>query len=102
MIPNFVSTAEYYPARDGSCRRALAPPDHKILTHVSNFRPVKRVRDVVRIFAGVRQGLPPPLLLVGDGPERDPAEHETDRLGLGHDVRILRNVDHLGGAVLRS
>src|SRR2546425_960874 len=95
MIPNFVSTAEYYPARDGSCRRALAPPDHKILTHVSNFRPVKRVRDVVRIFAGVRKALPATLVLIGDGPDRDAAEQETDRLRLGDDVRFLGKVDQV-------
>ena len=95
VIPNFVSTAEYHPARDGSCRRALAPPDHKILTHVSNFRPVKRVRDVVRIFAGVRQAVPATLVLVGDGPDRDAAEQETDRLRLGDDVRFLGKVDQV-------
>src|SRR6267143_4183354 len=95
VIPNFVSTAEYHPARDGSCRRALAPPDHKILTHVSNFRPVKRVRDVVRVFAGVRQVVPATLVLVGDGPDRDAAEQETDRLRLGDDVRFLGKVDQV-------
>src|SRR2546428_11278668 len=92
---NFVSTAEYHPARDASCRRALAPPEHKILTHVSNFRPVKRVRDVVRIFAGVRKVLPATLVLVGDGPDRDAAEQETDRLRLGDDVRFLGKVDQV-------
>src|SRR5881409_1785043 len=95
VIPNFVSTAEYHPARDASCRRALAPPDHKILTHVSNFRPVKRVRDVVRIFAGVRKVLPATLVLVGDGPDRDAAEQETDRLRLGDDVRFPGHLIHL-------
>src|SRR5437016_11030324 len=46
VIANFVSQAEYHPPRNGSCRGALAPAGHKILIHVSNFRPVKRVRDV--------------------------------------------------------
>src|SRR5438094_3940794 len=101
VIPNSVSTAEYHPARDASCRRALAPPDHKILTHVSNFRPVKRVRDVVRIFAGVRKVLPATLVLVGDGPDRDAAEQETDRLRLGDDVRFLGKVDQVAD-VLRG
>src|SRR5213078_152070 len=45
VIPNFISTAEYHPPGGGTCRRSLAPPDHKILVHVSNFRPVKRVTD---------------------------------------------------------
>src|SRR5947208_1500995 len=102
VIPNFFSTAEYHPARDGSCRRALAPPDHKILTHVSNFRPVKRVRDVVRIFAGVRKVLPATLVLVGDGPDRDAAEQETDRLRLGDDVRFLGKVDQVADVMRGS
>src|SRR5437667_5741334 len=68
VIPNFVSTAEYYPARDGSCRRALAPADHKLLIHVSNFRPVKRLAGVARIFATVRRELPATPVLAADAP----------------------------------
>src|SRR5205807_10414320 len=83
VIPNFISPAEYHPPAAG--RRALAPADHKVLVHVSNFRPVKRVLDVVRVFAGVRRELPATLILVGDGPERDSAEQEGDRLGLRRD-----------------
>jgi N-acetyl-alpha-D-glucosaminyl L-malate synthase BshA len=101
VIPNFVSTADYHPASDGSCRRALAPESHKVLLHVSNFRPVKRVLDVVRIFAGVRKTLPATLVLVGDGPDRDAAEHEADQLGLGRDVRFLGKVHNVGD-VLRG
>src|SRR5256712_3450566 len=93
VISNFISPAEYHPPRDGSCRGALAPAGHKILTHVSNFRPVKRVTDVVRVFAGVRKAMPATLVLVGDGPERDAAEQESDRLELGDDVRFLGKVD---------
>ncbi|HYK83489.1 MAG TPA: N-acetyl-alpha-D-glucosaminyl L-malate synthase BshA [Gemmatimonadales bacterium] len=95
VIPNFISTAEFYPAPDGTCRRALAPPDHKILIHVSNFRPVKRVVDVVRIFAAVRRALPATLVLAGDGPDRDIAEQEVDRLGLRADVRFPGKVDRV-------
>jgi L-malate glycosyltransferase len=95
VIPNFVSTADFFPATDGSCRRALAPADHKILIHVSNFRPVKRVVDVVRIFARVRRATPATLVLVGDGPDRDAAEQEVDRLGLRADVRFPGKVDRV-------
>jgi N-acetyl-alpha-D-glucosaminyl L-malate synthase BshA len=101
VIPNFVSTADYHPATDGACRRALAPASHKILIHVSNFRPVKRVTDVVRIFAGVRKAVPATLVLVGDGPERDTAQHDVDRLGLKKDVRFLGKVDNVAD-VLRG
>lgn len=95
VIPNFVSTAEYHPPTDATCRRSLAPADHKVLVHVSNFRPVKRVTDVVRAFAGVRRELPATLVLVGDGPDRDAAEQEVDRLKLRRDVRFLGKVDNV-------
>src|SRR5439155_729070 len=80
---------------DAGCRRSFAPAGHKVLVHVSNFRPVKRVRDVVRVFAGIRRELPATLVLVGDGPDRDAAEQEADRLKLGRDVRFLGKVDNV-------
>ena len=95
VIPNFISTKDYHPATDGSCRQALAPADHKILIHVSNFRPVKRVTDVLRVFAGVRRAMPATLVLVGDGPDRDAAQQEADRLELGDDVRFVGKVDRV-------
>src|SRR5947209_20617617 len=107
VIPNFVSTAEYHPPRpppspaDRTWRHALAPADHKVLVHVSNFRPVKRVTDVVRVFAGVRRQLPATLVLVGDGPDRDAAEQEADRLDLRREVRFLGKVDNVAD-VLRG
>jgi N-acetyl-alpha-D-glucosaminyl L-malate synthase BshA len=95
VIPNFVSPSEYHPPSGGSCRGILAPLGHKILVHVSNFRPVKRLADVIRIFAGVRRAMPATLILVGDGPDRDAAEQEADRLALGSDVRFLGKVDQV-------
>ena len=95
VIPNFVALSEYHPAVDAGCRRSFAPAGHKVLVHVSNFRPVKRVRDVVRVFAGIRRELPATLVLVGDGPDRDAAEQEADRLKLGRDVRFLGKVDNV-------
>jgi N-acetyl-alpha-D-glucosaminyl L-malate synthase BshA len=104
VVPNFVSAAEFHPATDGSCRRALAPAGHKILIHVSNFRPVKRIGDVIKVFAGVRSVLPATLVLAGDGPDRDLAEQEVDRLKLRGDVRFFGKVDQvadlLGGSDL--
>lgn len=95
VIPNFVSPLEYHPPTGGSCRGILAPAGHKILVHVSNFRPVKRIADVIRIFAGVRKAMPATLILVGDGPDRDAAEQEADRLNLKGDVRFLGKVDQV-------
>jgi N-acetyl-alpha-D-glucosaminyl L-malate synthase BshA len=101
VIPNFVSTADYYPPTDDSWRKKLAPKGHRVLVHVSNFRPVKRIGDVVKIFARVRKQLPATLVLVGDGPERDAAEHDVDSLGLRKDVRFLGKVESVGD-VLRG
>src|SRR2546430_12395771 len=85
-----------FPPRGGPRRHRLAPADHKILVHVSNFRPVKRVADVIRVFAGVRRVLPATLVMVGDGPERDSAQAEVDRLGLAQDVRFFGKVEDVG------
>ena len=103
VIPNFISAADYHPPTDDSFRRRLAPKGggHRVLVHVSNFRPVKRIGDVVRIFAGVRQQLPATLVLVGDGPDRDAAEQQVDSLGLRKDVRFLGKVESVGD-VLRG
>jgi N-acetyl-alpha-D-glucosaminyl L-malate synthase BshA len=95
VIPNFVSPIEYHIPTGPSFRGILAPVGHKILVHVSNFRPVKRVADVIRIFAAVRRAMPATLVLVGDGPDRDAAEQEADRLELGRDVRFLGKVDQV-------
>ncbi len=102
VIPNFISTRDYYPATDvGTCRRALAPANHAVLVHVSNFRPVKRVLDVVRTFEGVQRAVPATLVFVGDGPDRDAAQQEVDRLNLRRHVRFLGKVDNVAD-VLRG
>src|SRR5436309_10861319 len=101
VIPNFISTADYHPPADDSDRKRLAPKGHRVLVHVSNFRPVKRVGDVVKVFATVRKKIPATLVLVGDGPDRDAAEHQVDELGLRKDVRFLGKVENVGD-VLRG
>jgi len=93
-IPNFVNLEEYRPGNDGRCE-GLAPDDHRILTHVSNFREVKRVKDVIRVFARVRRAMPATLLMVGDGPDRSDAEHEARELGVAEDVRFLGRLDRV-------
>jgi N-acetyl-alpha-D-glucosaminyl L-malate synthase BshA len=93
VIPNFVNREEYFPPPDPAARCHLAPADHRVLMHVSNFRPVKRVVDVVRVFAGVRKTVRSTLVLVGDGPDRDAAQREADRLGVKRYVRFMGRVD---------
>jgi N-acetyl-alpha-D-glucosaminyl L-malate synthase BshA len=89
VIPNFVNCDVFQPA-DGACRRAeFAKPDERILVHLSNFRPVKRVRDVIEIFAEVRREIPSKLLMIGDGPDRTVAEWTVREKELQDDVVFL-------------
>ncbi|HUD74745.1 MAG TPA: N-acetyl-alpha-D-glucosaminyl L-malate synthase BshA [Terracidiphilus sp.] len=94
VIPNFVNCDEYAPIKDEAARAKarlrLAKPGEAILMHLSNFRPVKRVVDVVKIFAGVVREVPAQLVLVGDGPERSAAEW------LAHDLQINDKVHFMG------
>jgi N-acetyl-alpha-D-glucosaminyl L-malate synthase BshA len=92
VIPNFVNMQEYRPGEPG-CRGRLAPPGHKLITHVSNFREVKRVKDVVRVFARIHRAMPATLIMIGDGPERVDAENEARDLGVSSDVRFLGRLD---------
>jgi N-acetyl-alpha-D-glucosaminyl L-malate synthase BshA len=92
VIPNFINLQEYRPEAAAG-RESLAPGDQRLLVHVSNFREVKRVKDVVRIFARVRKAMPATLLMVGDGPDRADAEHEARELGVAADVRFLGRLD---------
>jgi N-acetyl-alpha-D-glucosaminyl L-malate synthase BshA len=94
VIPNFVNLEEYR-LDPGARRDRLAPTGHKVITHMSNFREVKRVKDVVRIFARIRRALPATLLMVGDGPERGDAEQEAEQLGVSADVRFLGRLDRV-------
>jgi len=91
VIPNFVNLNEYQP--NGDERPALGPAGHKVLTHISNFREVKRVKDVIRVFARVRKAMPATLVMVGDGPDRDEAEKEAANLGVAGDVKFLGRLD---------
>jgi N-acetyl-alpha-D-glucosaminyl L-malate synthase BshA len=88
VIPNFVNCDIYTP--DENCRREeFAPKGEKVLVHLSNFRPVKRVTDVVEIFDLVRHAIPAKLLMIGDGPDRTIAEWLVRERGLHHDVLFL-------------
>jgi L-malate glycosyltransferase len=89
VIPNFINSREYEGIDGGFIRRRYAPDGEKLLCHISNFRPVKRVEDVIRIFAEVRKNMPSKLLMVGDGPDRGMAEDMCRKLGLCDDVLML-------------
>jgi N-acetyl-alpha-D-glucosaminyl L-malate synthase BshA len=101
VIPNFVNLAEYCPA-EAEARGSIAPPGTKVITHVSNFREVKRVKDVVRVFARIRRAMPATLVMVGDGPERVDAENEARELGVSADVRFLGRLDSVASLLQAS
>src|SRR5580698_4438360 len=90
VITNFVNCDVYKPDREKALAKCYAPSEGKLLIHVSNFRPVKRVQDCVRILAEVVRHAPAHLLMVGDGPERAPAEH------LARELKVERHVSFLG------
>jgi L-malate glycosyltransferase len=90
VIPNFVNCDVYTPLEDReSARVKYAAPGEKILIHLSNFRPVKRVTDVVKVFAKIVEEVPARLLLVGDGPDRSSAEWLAHNLGIQDRVNFL-------------
>ena len=93
VVPNFVNCDLYPPITDEAARAAarsrLASPDEAILMHLSNFRPVKRVVDVVKVFAQVVRETPARLVLVGDGPERSAAEWLARDLGIHEKIHFM-------------
>ncbi len=89
VIPNFVDCDVYDRADDPRLRERFAKPNEGILIHISNFRPVKRVEDVIAVFSAVRKTRPARLLMVGDGPERPKAEWLANTHGVANDVLFL-------------
>jgi len=89
VITNFVDVARFNIKPIDAFRKVIAPNGEKILVHASNFRKVKRVNDVMYVFANVRKVLPAKLLMVGDGPERHVCEELARELGIVDDVRFL-------------
>lgn len=86
VVPNFINVARYDKIRINCERASVAKPNEVIVTHVSNFRPVKRVMDVVETFAKIRAVMPAKLMMVGDGPDRLTAESRCHELGIWDDV----------------
>jgi L-malate glycosyltransferase len=93
VIPNFVNCDVYQPMVDearAEARLRFAAPNEVVLMHLSNFRPVKRVTDVVKVFAQIARAVPARLVLIGDGPDRSAAEW------LGHDLGLNTRVQFIG------
>ena len=92
VVHNFIDTEKYDRESQNECQRiAVAKPEERILTHISNFRPVKRIEDVVKIFYNVQKEIPAKLLMVGEGPEKRNAELLVKKLGISDSVIFLGN-----------
>lgn len=89
VIHNFVDVARFRRKGIDAFRRVIAPQGERILMHASNFRKIKRIEDVVRIFNNVVQKVPSKLLFVGDGPERPGAESLARQLGICDHIRFV-------------
>lgn len=96
---NFVDKRVYYPRDMSTLRRDFADPGEKILMHISNFRPVKRVSDVVDVFARVNKQVPSRLLLVGEGPDLPKIQWKIKEMGLEDKVRFLGKQDQISHVI---
>ena len=92
VIPNFIDPDRFKPGKP-PCRECFAMPDEKILLHISNFRPVKRITDVIEVFAEVAQHMKAKLLLVGSGPEKERGRNLAEKKKLSDKVQFLGRHD---------
>lgn len=93
VIHNFIDFSRFKRINKDHFKKAIAPNGERIITHVSNFRKVKRIDDVIDIFYRINQKIPSKLLLIGDGPERRKAESQCRKLGLCEEIRFLGKQD---------
>jgi N-acetyl-alpha-D-glucosaminyl L-malate synthase BshA len=82
VVPNFIDLGKYSHSFTDCQREMMACPDEKIITHISNFRPVKRINDIINVFYNIQKEIPAKLMMVGDGPEKEPAERLCEKLGI--------------------
>ncbi len=95
VIYNFIDIDKFKPRNSDTFRKHVAPGGEKVLVHTSNFRPVKRITDTIRILEKVKQEIPTKLVLVGDGPDRSESERLARELDLQKDVLFLGKQDGL-------
>ncbi len=88
VIPNFVDTQQFVPKISWP-RKCFAEPDEKVLMHISNFRPVKRIPDIIEVFEGVTKHIKAQLIMVGNGPEKEKAKALIEQKGLDKVVHFL-------------
>ena len=95
VIPNFIDKKKYNAGYTDCQRSLMANENEKIITHISNFRKVKRIPDVVRVFKKVQDKVPAKLMMVGEGPEKQEAERLCEKLGIKDRVVFLGNSNEI-------
>lgn len=94
VVPNFIDSSKYENFTD--CQRdMMAKKEERIVTHISNFRQVKRIPDVINIFYKIQLKLPAKLIMVGEGPEKEMAEYQCEKLGISEKVLFLGNSNEI-------
>ena len=95
VIPNFIDKTKYSPSFTDCQRTLMADENEKNITHISNFRKVKRIPDVIQIFYRIQKEIPAKLIMVGEGPEKEGAEILSEKLGIGDKVLFLGNSNEI-------
>lgn len=95
VIPNFIDTKKYNSSFTDCQRTNMAEENERIITHISNFRKVKRIPDVIRIFHKIQDKIPAKLIMVGEGPEKEGAERLCETLGISNQVIFLGNSNEI-------
>ena len=95
VVPNFIDKNKYSNSFTDCQRSLMASDDEKIITHISNFRKVKRIPDVIQVFFRVQRQIPAKLVMVGEGPEKEGAERLCDTLGISDKVIFLGNSNEI-------
>lgn len=95
VIPNFIDTSKYSLDYTDCQRSLMAHEDERIITHISNFRKVKRIPDVINVFHKIQKEIPAKLMMVGEGPEKEIAEQLCDDLGIKDKVLFLGNSNEI-------
>lgn len=95
VIPNFIDLSKYQPKFTDCQRGMMATEDERIITHISNFREVKQIPDVIKIFNEIQKKMPAKLMMVGEGPERIPAEELCEKLGISEKVVFFGNSNEI-------
>ncbi|MBN8651581.1 MAG: N-acetyl-alpha-D-glucosaminyl L-malate synthase BshA [Cytophagales bacterium] len=93
VIPNFIDLEKFKKQKKDHFKKAICPNGEALIVHTSNFRKVKRVMDVVHVFNNIHKVVPSKLLMIGDGPERQPAETLARELGINDAVRFLGKLE---------